>query len=89
MPPTSRELEEEEAFEEEPDDLLGKTFAELEADSRKAVLKSFDEWYERMSKLKRVDRLSDYPQHHHERLRPAYGLLRPGGEGELRHRDGR
>ncbi len=53
-------LEEEEAFDEEPDDLIGKTQAELEADARKAVLKSFDEWYERMGKLKRADRLSDY-----------------------------
>ncbi len=52
--------EEEEAFEEDPDELVGKSFAELEADARKAVLKSFDEWYERMGKLKRVDRLSDY-----------------------------
>ncbi len=53
-------IEEVEAFEEEPDDLIGKTQAELEADARKAVLKSFDEWYERMGKLKRIDRLSDY-----------------------------
>ena len=38
----------------------GKTRAELEADARRAVLKSFDGWYERMAKMKRSDRLSDY-----------------------------
>ncbi len=45
---------------EDSEDVEGKTYAELEADARKAVLKSFDEWYERMGKLKRSDRLSDY-----------------------------
>ncbi len=38
----------------------GKTIDELEADARRAVLKSFDGWYERMAKMKRADRLSDY-----------------------------
>ena len=38
----------------------GKTIEELEADARRAVLKSFDGWYERMAKMKRADRLSDY-----------------------------
>lgn len=42
------------------EDVLGKSFTELEADARAAVLKSFNEWYERMGKLKRSDRLSDY-----------------------------
>ena len=41
-------------------DVEGKTYEELEADARAAVLKSFDGWYERMGKLKRADRLSDY-----------------------------
>jgi len=36
------------------------TMEEMEADARKSVLKSFDDWYERMGKLKRNDRLSDY-----------------------------
>ncbi len=37
-----------------------KTFAELEIDARKDVLKTFDDWYKRMNKQKRMDRLSDY-----------------------------
>lgn len=37
-----------------------KTFEELEADARKDVLKTFDDWYKRMFKAKRMDRLSDY-----------------------------
>lgn len=41
-------------------DVEGKTYEELEADARAAVLKSFDGWYERMGKLKRADRLSEY-----------------------------
>ena len=41
-------------------EVAGKTYAELEADARAAVLKSFDGWYERMGKLKRADRLSEY-----------------------------
>ena len=45
---------------ETDEELLAKSFAELEADARKAVRKSFDDWYERMGKLKRSDRLSDY-----------------------------
>ena len=40
--------------------VAGKTIDELEADARRAVLKSFDGWYERMEKTKRADRLSDY-----------------------------
>ena len=40
--------------------VAGKTIDELEADARRAVLKSFDGWYERMEKMKRADRLSDY-----------------------------
>ncbi len=50
----------EEEIEEELDSVAGKTIEELEADSRAAVLKSFDDWYVRMAKLKRSDRLSDY-----------------------------
>ncbi len=37
-----------------------KTTAELEVDARKDVLKTFDDWYKRMLKAKRMDRLSDY-----------------------------
>ncbi len=37
-----------------------KSFEELEADARKDVLKTFDDWYKRMFKAKRMDRLSDY-----------------------------
>ena len=37
-----------------------KTVAELEAASRKAVLKLFDDWYHRMEKRQRKDYLSDY-----------------------------
>ena len=41
-------------------DVEGKSYDELEADARASVLKSFDGWYERMGKLKRADRLSEY-----------------------------
>ena len=37
-----------------------KTNAELEIDARKDVLKTFDDWYKRMAKQKRMDKLSDY-----------------------------
>ena len=37
-----------------------KTSAELEIDARKDVLKTFDDWYKRMAKQKRMDKLSDY-----------------------------
>lgn len=37
-----------------------KTYEELEADARKDVLKTYDDWYKRMFKAKRMDRLSDY-----------------------------
>ena len=55
------------AEEDEDDDVIdeensveGKSLTELEADARKSVLKSFDDYYERVGKLKRTDRLSDY-----------------------------
>ncbi len=37
-----------------------KSFEELEAESRKEVLESFDDLYERIGELRRTDRLSDY-----------------------------
>lgn len=37
-----------------------KTVAELETESRKAVLKLFDDWYHRMEKRQRKDYVSDY-----------------------------
>lgn len=47
-------------MDESDSELMNKSIEELEADARKSVLKSFDDWYERMRKLKRNDRLSDY-----------------------------
>jgi carboxyl-terminal processing protease len=37
-----------------------KTFDQIEIDSRKDVLKTFDDWYKRLNKAKRMDQLSDY-----------------------------
>ncbi len=37
-----------------------KTFEQIEIDSRKDVLKTFDDWYKRLNKAKRMDQLSDY-----------------------------
>jgi carboxyl-terminal processing protease len=37
-----------------------KSFEELEAEARKDALKTYDDWYKRMFKAKRLDRLSDY-----------------------------
>lgn len=37
-----------------------KSYEQLEADARKAVLKNHDDWFERMGKLNRKDRLSTY-----------------------------
>lgn len=51
-------LEEQEKGENE--ELKEKTYAQLEEDARKATLKVYDDWFERMTKLKRSDRLSDY-----------------------------
>ena len=45
---------------ETDEELLAKSREELEADARAEVLKSFDDYYERVAKLKRTDRLSDY-----------------------------
>lgn len=50
-------LEEQEKGEEK---YAGKTFEELEEESRKDVLKVYDDWYTRLRKLKRSDRMSDY-----------------------------
>ena len=62
--PDNVDGEDESVEESDEDDSVesveGKSIAELEEDARKAVLKSFDGWYERMGKLKRADRLSDY-----------------------------
>jgi len=44
----------------EDEELKGKSFADLEVKAREDVLKVFDKWYVRMSKLKRTDRLSSY-----------------------------
>lgn len=51
-------LEEQEKGEDE--ELAGKSFEELEAMTREDVLKVYDDWYERLAKLKREDRMSDY-----------------------------
>ena len=51
-------IEEQEKSEDE--EVKAKTYEELEADARKATLKVYDDWFERMNKLKRSDRLSDY-----------------------------
>ena len=47
---------------ENPDDedLKGLSEAELEAKARKAVLKMYDDWYDRLAKRKRNDHLSTY-----------------------------
>ncbi|MCB0662080.1 MAG: carboxy terminal-processing peptidase [Saprospiraceae bacterium] len=51
-------LEDQEKGEDE--ELAGKSFEELEEMTRKDVLKVYDDWYDRLSKLQRKDRLSDY-----------------------------
>ena len=42
------------------EDLAGKSEAELEAEAREEVLKMFDRWFDRMMKLDREDRMSEY-----------------------------
>ena len=53
-----------EAADDDADDedqsVEGKTLEELEADARRAVLKSFDGWFDRMAKERRADHLADY-----------------------------
>ncbi|MEZ5055757.1 MAG: carboxy terminal-processing peptidase [Saprospiraceae bacterium] len=51
-------LEDQEKGEDE--ELAGKSFEELEEMTRKDVLKVYDDWYDRLRKLKRSDRMSDY-----------------------------
>jgi carboxyl-terminal processing protease len=51
-------LEEQEKGEDE--ELAGKSFEELEEMTREDVLKVYDDWYDRLAKLKRQDRMSDY-----------------------------
>jgi carboxyl-terminal processing protease len=54
-------VDKEEAQDKETDKTkVKKTDAELEIDARKDILKTFDDWYKRMAKQKRMDRLSDY-----------------------------
>jgi len=54
-------LEQEEVEEKSDDEeLVIKTVAELEKESREAVLKLFNDWYHRMEKRQRKDFLSDY-----------------------------
>ncbi len=45
---------------EEAGELLGKTDEQLEADARGEVLDMFDKWYERLARLTRQDRMSQY-----------------------------
>ncbi len=40
--------------------LVGKTYQQLDSASRAETLKAYNDWYKRMAKLKRSDRLSDY-----------------------------
>ncbi|RME93045.1 MAG: tail-specific protease, partial [Bacteroidetes bacterium] len=42
------------------EDYLGKSDADLEAEAREDVLKLFDRWFDRMSKLDREDRISQF-----------------------------
>eukprot|EP00903_Cladosiphon_okamuranus_P000482 g480.t1 len=42
------------------EDLAGKSEAELEAEAREEVLNMFDRWFDRMMKLDREDRMSEY-----------------------------
>ena len=55
---TSNDSETEEEAEEE--EFIIKTKAELEEESREAVLKVYSDWYSRLDKKKRKDHLSDY-----------------------------
>lgn len=52
--------EQEKATEEEDEEVEIKTVEELEKEARQKVLETFDDWYDRMNKLKREDRLSVY-----------------------------
>jgi len=58
----SGEVDEEEDKDEddEKEDILNMTFDELEAKARKDALKVHDNWFERMSKLRRSDRMDAY-----------------------------
>lgn len=55
---TGSDSETEEETEEE--EFIIKTTAELEEDSREAVLKVYNDWYSRLAKKKRKDHLSNY-----------------------------
>ena len=56
------EVKEDETEETKKDreELLAKSYEELEVDARKDALKIYDDWFDRLDKLKRSDRLSDY-----------------------------
>lgn len=53
-------LEEQEKAAEESDTVEIKTFTELEIEAREKVLKRYDDWFHRMSKLDEDDRLNVY-----------------------------
>ncbi len=55
-----RLLDKLEEQEKEDEEIEPKSTKELEEEARKAVLKVLDDWYDRMAKLRRVDRLSTY-----------------------------
>ncbi len=56
----SKQKKQKEDLEKDVKDVTEKSFAELEAEARKDVLKTFTDWYDRMSKDRRSDHLSDY-----------------------------
>jgi len=53
-------LEEQEDAEEKSDTVVIKSFSELEEKAREKVLKRYDDWFHRMSKLEENDRLNIY-----------------------------
>lgn len=54
------EGEDKKEISEDDKKLIGKSKAELEEMARESVLKTFNDWFDRIKKLKRNDRLSDY-----------------------------
>ncbi|MBC8487561.1 MAG: carboxy terminal-processing peptidase [Bacteroidetes bacterium] len=53
-------IEEQEKAVEKSDTVQEKSFAELEGEAREKVLKRYDDWFHRMSKLDETDRLNIY-----------------------------
>jgi carboxyl-terminal processing protease len=79
----TRLLEKQEEQEKADKEIEPKSDVELEAEAREAVLKLFTDWDERLSKLRRIDRLSDYLNAFTNVFDPHTGYYKPADKEDF------